>query len=56
MGEEQLKDSLQGADIVVIPAGVPRKPGAGEDATRPVRVGGAMLSKADKLSKKMSMV
>lgn len=28
---EQLKDSLKGADIVVIPAGVPRKPGMTRD-------------------------
>ncbi len=27
MADEQLKESLKGADIVVIPAGVPRKPG-----------------------------
>ncbi len=27
MGDDQLKESLKGADIVVIPAGVPRKPG-----------------------------
>merc|ERR1711872_1136427 len=27
VGDDQLKDSLVGADIVVIPAGVPRKPG-----------------------------
>jgi len=31
VGEEQLKDSLVGADIVVIPAGVPRKPGMTRD-------------------------
>jgi malate dehydrogenase len=28
VGQEQLHDSLVGADIVVIPAGVPRKPGS----------------------------
>jgi malate dehydrogenase len=27
VGKEQLHDSLVGADVVVIPAGVPRKPG-----------------------------
>ena len=31
VGEEQLKESLQGAEIVVIPAGVPRKPGMTRD-------------------------
>ena len=27
MGPEQLRECLEGSDIVVIPAGVPRKPG-----------------------------
>ena len=27
VGKEQLHDALVGADVVVIPAGVPRKPG-----------------------------
>ncbi len=31
VGEDQLKESLVGADIVVIPAGVPRKPGMTRD-------------------------
>merc|ERR1711970_635081 len=31
VGQEQLNDSLVGADIVVIPAGVPRKPGMTRD-------------------------
>lgn len=31
MGTEQLGDSLEGADVVVIPAGVPRKPGMTRD-------------------------
>lgn len=31
VGEDQLKDSLVGSDIVVIPAGVPRKPGMTRD-------------------------
>jgi len=31
VGQEQLKDSLVGAEIVVIPAGVPRKPGMTRD-------------------------
>merc|ERR1712012_1171054 len=31
VGDEQLKESLKGADIVVIPAGVPRKPGMTRD-------------------------
>merc|ERR1711950_7104 len=31
VGDDQLKDSLVGADIVVIPAGVPRKPGMTRD-------------------------
>ncbi|XP_067015149.2 malate dehydrogenase, mitochondrial [Anabrus simplex] len=30
-GPEQLKDALKGADIVIIPAGVPRKPGMTRD-------------------------
>ena len=30
-GDEQLEDSLVGAEIVVIPAGVPRKPGMTRD-------------------------
>ncbi len=32
MADEQLKESLKGADIVVIPAGVPRKPGEREES------------------------
>jgi len=31
MGPEQLVDSLKGADLVIIPAGVPRKPGMTRD-------------------------
>jgi len=31
VGQDQLKDSLRGAEIVVIPAGVPRKPGMTRD-------------------------
>ena len=31
VGEEQLADALKGADIVIIPAGVPRKPGMTRD-------------------------
>ncbi|CAG0900378.1 unnamed protein product [Cyprideis torosa] len=31
MGPEQLKDSLQGCNVVMIPAGVPRKPGMTRD-------------------------
>lgn len=31
VGDEQLKDSLKGVEIVVIPAGVPRKPGMTRD-------------------------
>jgi len=31
VGAEQLKDSLRGVDIVIIPAGVPRKPGMTRD-------------------------
>ena len=31
LGNEQLKESLVGAEIVVIPAGVPRKPGMTRD-------------------------
>lgn len=31
MGDDQLVDALTGADIVVIPAGVPRKPGMTRD-------------------------
>merc|ERR1711872_329356 len=31
VGAEQLEESLQGAEIVVIPAGVPRKPGMTRD-------------------------
>ena len=31
VGEEQLKASLEGAEVVVIPAGVPRKPGMTRD-------------------------
>lgn len=30
-GEEQLGKALEGADIVIIPAGVPRKPGMTRD-------------------------
>jgi malate dehydrogenase len=30
VGDDQLKDALVGCDIVVIPAGVPRKPGINE--------------------------
>lgn len=31
VGQDQLKDSLRGVDIVIIPAGVPRKPGMTRD-------------------------
>ena len=31
VGEDQLADALKGADIVIIPAGVPRKPGMTRD-------------------------
>ncbi|KAJ3085053.1 malate DEHYDROGENASE, NAD-dependent [Quaeritorhiza haematococci] len=31
IGDEQLKDALTGSDIVVVPAGVPRKPGMTRD-------------------------
>lgn len=31
VGMEQLRDSLKGVDIVIIPAGVPRKPGMSRD-------------------------
>lgn len=30
-GEEQLGEALEGCDIVIIPAGVPRKPGMTRD-------------------------
>jgi malate dehydrogenase len=30
-GEDQLKEALEGADVVIIPAGVPRKPGMTRD-------------------------
>ena len=31
MGEENLGEALKGADVVIIPAGVPRKPGMTRD-------------------------
>ena len=31
MGEEQLGTTLENADVVIIPAGVPRKPGMTRD-------------------------
>jgi malate dehydrogenase len=31
VGEDQLGDALKGADVVIIPAGVPRKPGMTRD-------------------------
>lgn len=31
MGEDQLGEALDGADLVIIPAGVPRKPGMTRD-------------------------
>lgn len=31
MGEDQLKEALEGSDVVIIPAGVPRKPGMTRD-------------------------
>lgn len=31
MGEEQLGKALEGSDVVIIPAGVPRKPGMTRD-------------------------
>lgn len=31
MAEEQLGEALKGADVVIIPAGVPRKPGMTRD-------------------------
>merc|ERR1712098_1018454 len=33
VGDDQLEASLEGAEIVVIPAGVPRKPGMTSDVT-----------------------
>ena len=30
-GEEQLGEALKGADVIIIPAGVPRKPGMTRD-------------------------
>jgi malate/lactate dehydrogenase len=30
-GEDQLKEALEGSDVVIIPAGVPRKPGMTRD-------------------------
>lgn len=30
-GEEQLGEALEGSDVVIIPAGVPRKPGMTRD-------------------------
>lgn len=31
MGEEQLGKALEGSDVIIIPAGVPRKPGMTRD-------------------------
>lgn len=31
VGEEQLGEALEGSDVVIIPAGVPRKPGMTRD-------------------------
>lgn len=31
MGDDQLKQALEGSDVVIIPAGVPRKPGMTRD-------------------------
>lgn len=31
VGDAQLADALKGADVVIIPAGVPRKPGMTRD-------------------------
>lgn len=31
MGEDQLGQALRGSDVVIIPAGVPRKPGMTRD-------------------------
>lgn len=31
MGEDQLSQALEGSDVVIIPAGVPRKPGMTRD-------------------------
>jgi malate dehydrogenase len=31
VGEDQLGDALKGAEVVIIPAGVPRKPGMTRD-------------------------
>lgn len=31
MGEDQLRKALEGSDVVIIPAGVPRKPGMTRD-------------------------
>jgi malate dehydrogenase len=31
MGEDQLGQALEGSDVVIIPAGVPRKPGMTRD-------------------------
>jgi malate dehydrogenase len=31
MGDDQLGEALEGSDVVIIPAGVPRKPGMTRD-------------------------
>jgi malate/lactate dehydrogenase len=36
-GEEQLGEALKGADVIIIPAGVPRKPGMTRDDLFKVR-------------------
>lgn len=37
MGADQLGDALKGADVIIIPAGIPRKPGMTRDDLFKVR-------------------
>ena len=39
-GEDQLGEALKGADVVIIPAGVPRKPGMTRDDLFKINAGG----------------
>lgn len=47
VGDAELADALQGADVVIIPAGVPRKPGMTRDDLFNINAGIVMnLAKA----------
>jgi hypothetical protein len=50
MGDDQLGEALQGADVVIIPAGVPRKPGMTRDDLLKLNAGTAIAKHCPNVS------